>query len=199
MAETWITSYGSTVLRYAASFIYERGHTLFRVSLWKSPLCYEGLAHFFNYTASCWMSIWATVAESTRCLYTHKLWLLGSFPGTETFVELTAHNWQKWKRVFLTCPCHEIYGHEAVGLKSCKYTWKITIFVKMCNLGQYRENLLFCQQLINWSSNLKILLHMCDTYNYNYLKYSTFRFNLIDFQLNTYFPSQFCVFYRKIT
>ena len=21
---------------------------------------------------------------------------------------LTAHNWQKWKRVFLTCPCHEI-------------------------------------------------------------------------------------------
>ena len=37
---------------------------------------------------------------------------------------LTAHNWQKWKRVFLTCPCHEIYRDEAVGLKSCKYTWK---------------------------------------------------------------------------
>ena len=58
---------------------------------------------------------------------------------------LTAHNWQKWKRVFLTCPCHEIYRDEAVGLKSCKYTWKITIFVKMWNLGQYRENLIFCQ------------------------------------------------------
>ena len=38
---------------------------------------------------------------------------------------------------------------------------------------------------------------MCDTYDY--LKHSTFRFNLIDFQLNTDFPSQFCVFYRKIT
>ena len=58
---------------------------------------------------------------------------------------LTGGNWQKWKRVFLTCPCHEIYRDEAVGLKNCKNTWKITIFVKMWNLGQYRENLIFCQ------------------------------------------------------
>ena len=58
---------------------------------------------------------------------------------------LTGGNWQKWKRVFLTCPCHEMYRDEAVGLKSCKSTWKITIFVKMWNLGQYRENLIFCQ------------------------------------------------------
>ena len=112
---------------------------------------------------------------------------------------LTGGNWQKWKRVFLTCPCHEIYRDEAVGLKRCKYTWKITKFVKMGNLGQYLENLIFCQYLLNWSSNLKILLHMCDTYNFDYLKHSTLRFNLIDFQLNTDFPSQFCVFYRKIT
>ena len=58
---------------------------------------------------------------------------------------LTGGNWQKWKRVFLTCPFHKIYRDEAVGLKSCKYTWKITKFVKMGNLGQYRENLIFCQ------------------------------------------------------
>ena len=58
---------------------------------------------------------------------------------------LTGGNWQKWKRVFLTCSCHEICRDEAVGLKSCKNTWKITIFVKMWNLGQYRENLIFCQ------------------------------------------------------
>ena len=57
-------------------------------------------------------------------------------------VALTAHNWQKWKKVFLTCPCHKIYRDEAVGLKSCKYTWKITIFVKMWNLGQYLVNLI---------------------------------------------------------
>ena len=36
-----------------------------------------------------------------------------------------------------------------------------------------------------------------ETYNCDYLKHSTFRFNLIDFQLNTDFPSQFCVFTVK--
>ena len=37
---------------------------------------------------------------------------------------------------------------------------------------------------------------MCDTYNCDYLKHSTFRFNLIDFQLNTDFSSQFCMFFN---
>ena len=40
---------------------------------------------------------------------------------------------------------------------------------------------------------------MCDTYNCDYLKHTTFRVNLIDFLLNTDFSSQFWVFYRKIT
>ena len=44
------------------------------------------------------------------------------------------NNWQKWKRVFLTRPCHKTYRDEAVGLKSYKYTWKITIFVKKCEI-----------------------------------------------------------------
>ena len=30
--------------------------------------------------------------------------------------DLTVHNWQKWKRRFLICLCHEIYRVEAVGL-----------------------------------------------------------------------------------
>ena len=34
---------------------------------------------------------------------------------------------------------------------------------------------------------------MCDTYYCDYLPHITFRFYLINF------PSQFCVFYRKIT
>ena len=72
-------------------------------------------------------NIWLLISEH---------WLLNA---------LTGGNWQKWKRVFLTCPCHNIYRDEAVGLKSCKNTWKITIFVKMWNLGQYRENLIFCR------------------------------------------------------
>ena len=112
---------------------------------------------------------------------------------------LTGGNWQKWKRVFLTCPCHEIYRDEAVGLKSCKNTWKITIFVKMWNLGQYREIWYFVNNCLIKAWILKILLHTCNTYNYNYLKYNTFRFNFIDFQLYIDFPFQFCVFYRKIT
>ena len=38
---------------------------------------------------------------------------------------------------------------------------------------------------------------MCDTYNCDYLKHSTFHFNIIDFYLNTDFPSPFCVFSVK--
>ena len=38
---------------------------------------------------------------------------------------------------------------------------------------------------------------MCDTYDCDYLKHSTFRFNLVVFQLDTDFPSQFCVFTVK--
>ena len=37
-------------------------------------------------------------------------------------LSLTGGNWQKLKRVFLTCHCHKIYRDEAVGLKSCKNT-----------------------------------------------------------------------------
>ena len=127
-----------------------------------------------------------------------------SWPKFGTFYMIVttttlAHNRQKWKRVFLTCPCHEIQRDEAVGLKSCKYTWKITIYVNMWNLGQFRENLISCQYLLNWNSNLTILLHMCDLYYCDYLQHSTFCFNMIDFQLNTDFPFQFCVFYRKVT
>ena len=41
--------------------------------------------------------------------------------------------------------CHEIYRDESVGLERFKYTLKITIYVNMWNLGQFRENLIFCQ------------------------------------------------------
>ena len=44
---------------------------------------------------------------------------------------LTAHNWQKWKNRFLTCPCHKIYREEAVGLK------KFQLYFKNYNFYQY--------------------------------------------------------------
>ena len=61
------------------------------------------------------------------------------------FLQLTAHNCQKWKRVFLTCPCHEIYRVEAVGLKSSNNALKIVIFAKKWNFGAISLKLLFCQ------------------------------------------------------
>ena len=82
------------------------------------------------------------VPQETFCF--HQKWLLDYLEKPQP-TYLTGGNLQKWKRVFLTCPCHEIYRDEAVGIKICKNTWKITIFVKMWNLGRYRENLIFCQ------------------------------------------------------
>ena len=87
------------------------------------------------------------------------------------FKALTAHNWQKWKRVFLTCPCHKIYRDEAVGLKSCnileklRFLWKCEIwgnivknwyFVNNC-LIEARISKFFCTRvthiiLIIWST-----------------------------------------------
>ena len=109
------------------------------------------------------------------------------------------NGWQlaKWKRVFLTCPCHEIYRDEAVGLKSCKileklrYLWKCEIWGNIVKIWYFVNNCL----IKAWIKN--IFLHTCDTYNYDYLKYSTFRFNFIDFQLYIDFPSQFCFFTVK--
>ena len=45
--------------------------------------------------------------------------------------------------------------------------------------------------------NLKILLHICDTYNCDYLPHTIFRFYLIDFQLKKDFPSELSVFTVK--
>ena len=39
---------------------------------------------------------------------------------------------------------------------------------------------------------------MCDTYDCDYLKHSTFRFDLIDIQLNTDSSSHFCGFFFTV-
>ena len=50
---------------------------------------------------------------------------------TVFFQNLTAHNWQKWKSWFRTCPCHKIYRVEAVVLSLFQLLYlKITIYVK---------------------------------------------------------------------
>ena len=46
---------------------------------------------------------------------------------------LTARNWQKCKRVFMTCPCHEIYKDEGVGLN------KMQTYLKNYDFCEYVE------------------------------------------------------------
>ena len=50
-----------------------------------------------------------------------------------------AHNWQKWKSIILTCPCHKIYREilkvEVVGLKSSNYTFKNYDFCEYVKFG----------------------------------------------------------------
>ena len=71
------------------------------------------------------------------------LWLISS-----KWNWLTDGNWQKWKRVFLTCPCHEIYRDEAVGLKVAKileklrYLWKCEIWGNIVKIWYFVNNYL---------------------------------------------------------
>ena len=57
------------------------------------------------------------------------------------------------------------------------------------NLGQILENLIFCQLVFNKSSNLPILLHICDTYNYDYLPHTTFSYLRNRFYVKNRFPN----------
>ena len=48
-------------------------------------------------------------------------------------------------------------------------------------------------------SESKKIRRIYETHNCDYLPHTTFLFYLINFHLNIDFPSQFCIFYRKIT
>ena len=155
-----------------------------------------------------WMILWQIWSKITKCLFLGLFFVLTRPAGIQghifiknriRLIRLTAHNWQKWKRVFLSCPCNKMYRVEAVGLKSSNYTWKIMIFAIMSNLRQFREKWYFVNNCLLKVRILKILSHICDTYNCDYFLHTIFRFRLIDFQLNKDFPSEFCVLYRKIT
>ena len=91
-----------------------------------------------------WCRLWYVSAYPIPSHHPHKTYNVMIGLSTQITVSLTAHNWQKWKSAFLTCPSHKIYSEEAVGLKSSNYTLKIMIFVNLWNLGQFLENLIFC-------------------------------------------------------
>ena len=110
----------------------------------KKNICCVEMIHI--YSGMIWRTVNTVIWKKNQEI--HYNWIEPWYYPLITFFSLDGWqlaNWQKWKRVFLTFPCHRIYRDEAVGLKSCKYTLKITKFVKMGYLGQYRENLIFCQ------------------------------------------------------
>ena len=119
---------------------------------------------------------------------------------SSTSVLLMAHNWQKWKSTFLTCPCHKIYRVEAVGPKKFQLYFKNYHYCENVKFGA----ILWKFDILSITASLKLgskipFAHLCDTYNYDYLPHTTIRFYSIDFQFNADFPSQLYVFYRKIT
>ena len=62
--------------------------------------------------------------------------------------ELTGGNWQKWKRVFLTCLCHKIYRDEAVVskvaniLEKLRNLWKWEIWGNIEKIWYFVNNCL---------------------------------------------------------
>ena len=83
------------------------------------------------------------------------------FLDNQSLLHLTAHNWQNWKRVFLSCHCH-VYSVEAVGRNPILIFWK-TWYLSIT------------------PSNLNILSYMGDTYNCNFLRHIIIRFYPVDF------------------
>ena len=64
----------------------------------------------------------------------------------ETFIE--GGSYQEFKgsqlsSTLYTCPCHKMYREEAFGLALSNYTFEITIFMSMYNLGQFCKSLYF--------------------------------------------------------
>ena len=80
----------------------------------------------------------------------------------EDLFSLTAHNWQKLKRVCLTYPPHKIYKVEAVGLKTSNYTLKIKIFANMWNLGPKKKKPVACRPIATrWLSAKRLGCEEC--------------------------------------
>ena len=103
---------------------------------------------------------------------------------------------QKWESRFFSCPCLKIYTVEAVGLSLSNYTLLLKLqFLWVCEICcNFMKNLYF----VNNHLNLKILLHICDTYNCTWLSTTHYILFLLNwFSVKNRFLSNFCVFIIK--
>ena len=87
---------------------------------------------------------------------------------------LRACKCQKWKSRFCTCLALTFIFSKITTLWVCEI------------LGNFMKNWYFVKKPLNLSSNLKMLLHICDTYNWcDYQLHTTFHFYFIDFLVKT--------------
>ena len=108
--------------------------------------------------------------------------------------KLTAHNWQKGKRVFFSCYYHEIYRVELVGLKipiilnKIQFLWICEIWGNFLKTQYFANNYLikvwiwefFCTHVTHVTMIIVIIFHT---------------FYQIELYLNTDFLWKFCALF----
>ena len=85
----------------------------------------------------------------------------------KSFLSITDHKWQKFKnqkQIFWKINMFLPQIYRSVDLLLSKYCKKNAIFTSMSNLGYFCEKLTVSSVTTYQNLNLKILLHMCDTY-----------------------------------
>ena len=84
--------------------------------------------------------------------------------------DFKAHNCQKWKSRFCTCPCHNIYRVEAVGLSLVNYTFKLLcecvwVCGGVCDYVKFGA-ILWKMDTVSMATKLAFtaekILHICD-------------------------------------
>ena len=81
---------------------------------------------------------------------------------------------QKWNSTFLTCPCHKISSEEAVGLKKFQLYFENYDFHEYVKFGAISWKFDILSTTVKLKFESKNPLHICDTYNCEYLPHTTF-------------------------
>ena len=151
---------GLTTSKNHVVIIYKNHVMVNREEEWNRKLCcslwwgHRGNEEDMNQVKPSWQRQCSTVQYST--VQYRRLSIL----------QLTAHNWQRWKSKFLTCPYRKIYRVEAVGLKMFNILLKLQ-FLCGCEIwGNFVKIWYFVNKCLI-CLNLKILLHIYDTCNCN--------------------------------
>ena len=111
-------------------------HFIFQPANWKKSLSFplKGTQSIFFKTDFSVLLEESSLRRKFK-IFDQKSWISESLEkswNNQTRLLLTAHNWQKWKSRFLTCPCHKIYRVEAAGLILLKLRFLLSMWVFFC-------------------------------------------------------------------